>query len=372
MPLFLRTSNIKSIFLSAQQVIVFFNLSKSFYHASSMFDKTPQRALHLLKHMSSDPILVGSIHCFSLKTNSVSHSPIHTSLLTSYAKANDILSSLALFHENPRRDLICWNAMINACVLNSHFRLSFSLFKQMVEKFGDFDSTTLVILLSAVSKTWILKHGTFIHCVSIKKCFDLDPCLSNALISIYSKCGDIASSELVFKTMQFKDATSYNSIMNGAMINGFYEKSLDYRTMPDLVTMVAVISPCGELNLLLEACAELKALSFGKSTHGFVLKRLIQFDVRVINSLMNMYFKFGEIESANNIFEFDDERCLCTWNCMINGYVQNGEGGKALEIYLEMRNHNFVPNEITIVSSLGACAQIGDLKHGKEINAYVF
>ncbi|KAJ3683038.1 hypothetical protein LUZ60_013265 [Juncus effusus] len=317
MPPFLRTSSTKPIFLSFRPVITFFNISKSFYHAGNLFDKSPQRTLHLLKHISSDPILVGSIHCFSLKTNSVSHSPIHTSLLTSYAKANDILSSLALFHENSTRGLICWNAMINVCILNSHFRLSFSLFKQMVEKFGDFDSTTLVILLSAISKTRILKHGMFIHCISIKKCFDLDSYLSNALISMYSKCGDIDLSELVFKTMQFKDATSYNSIINGTMINGLYEKSvfhfldmINFGFREDEVSLSSVISAYSNLD---------ETLNFGESIHGLAIKTgfegtQIQTLYYFILNIKTLNPQRGFLHKMNNA-RFGNHGCgnLTTW-----------------------------------------------------------
>jgi len=55
---------------------------------------------------------------------------------------------------------------------------------------------------------------------------------------------------------------------------------------------------------------------------------------------------------------------------MISGYVQNKEGGRALEIFHHMED--LIPNEISIVGILCACTQFGNLRLGKEINGHVF
>ncbi|KAJ3683039.1 hypothetical protein LUZ60_013266 [Juncus effusus] len=314
-----------------------------------------------------------SIHAYNIRCNTLSlDSSIGNNLINMYFKCNCPIYARKLFDKMPNKDLISWNTMISCYSRNEILsQEAQNLFLDLVRVGIRCNLSTFLGILASFCGKDNLNFGKLIHGLVFKYAFVDTLSVINALMHMYISCGELMISVSILKNILFKsDIISWNIIISGFIQNGLVREALkafhfmhsNLGRSPDCITLVSVLS----------TCADLKAPSFGKSIHGFVLKRLIQFDVRVINSLMNMYFKFGEIGSANNIFEFDEERSLCTWNCMINGYIQNGEVEKALELYLEMRNHNFIPNEITIVSILGACAQIGDLKHGKEINAYVF
>lgn len=75
--------------------------------------------------------------------------------------------------------------------------------------------------------------------------------------------------------------------------------------------------------------------------------------------------------SARKVFDEITERDLVSWNSMISGYVKMGFAGKAVELFREMREEGFVPDEMTVVSILGACGDLGDLSLGKLIEEFV-
>ncbi|XP_058077672.1 pentatricopeptide repeat-containing protein At2g22410, mitochondrial-like [Magnolia sinica] len=79
----------------------------------------------------------------------------------------------------------------------------------------------------------------------------------------------------------------------------------------------------------------------------------------------------GAIENARHVFDKMPERDIVAWNAMLSGYAQSGLPQAALELFQEMQIANFRPNEVTLVSALSACSQLGSLAVGKWIHAYI-
>nr|XP_029120471.1 pentatricopeptide repeat-containing protein At4g19220, mitochondrial [Elaeis guineensis] len=340
-------------------------------------DEMPQRGgivfhiLKLLKHTSLDTNLIASIHCLSVKSDAISDLSARTSLLTAYARAHDLDSSMALFDEAVARDVIIWNAIINAFVLNRHFQTSIVLFQEMVKGFGEYDSTTLVIMLSALSRTHNLRHGTALHGMIIKRCFDLDVYLCNALVDMYAKCGDWNSSELVFGGMEVKDATSWNSMINGSLYNDLPVKSVFYfREMSHSFVRADEVSLSG----VISACSYLEELfAFGESVHGWVIKLGYQGIPlsSVSNSLISFYSRHGDVETAEVVFKRLVHRNVVSWNSMISGLMENGRFDQALDFFREMQKTSATqPDSVTVVTVIPVCGELNLLHRGKSIHGF--
>lgn len=71
------------------------------------------------------------------------------------------------------------------------------------------------------------------------------------------------------------------------------------------------------------------------------------------------------------LFNLVPKRDVVTWNAMISGYVLKGEHRKALEMYEEMRNAGECPDEVTMLSLLSACANLGALDTGEKIHCSI-
>ncbi|XP_028551633.1 pentatricopeptide repeat-containing protein At4g19220, mitochondrial isoform X2 [Dendrobium catenatum] len=348
-----------------------------FHNDVYQFDKMPQKAsfefgfLNLLKTEPAEPFLVSSIHCLSIKTNILLDIVFRTSLLNAYARARDMNSSLALFDEDFARDVISWNAIINACVMNDDFQTYIDLANEMVKDFQEFDTTTLIIVLSAAARTRNLKQGAVLHCNILKRRFDSDIQLCNALINMYAKCGDLTSSEFMFEVMGAKDATSWNSMITGSLYNGFPGKSVLFFwemtcsvTPPDRISLSSMISAC--------SCSE-KFHSLGEAVHVWVIKLgyLGMHDSSIENSLISFYFCYGDVEVAKDIFHRIVHKNIVSWNSMIYGLVENKRIDEALQLFRELLlKTDPQPNAVTLIAAIPACHRLDLLCQGKSIHAF--
>ncbi|KAL1201065.1 Pentatricopeptide repeat-containing protein [Cardamine amara subsp. amara] len=82
-----------------------------------------------------------------------------------------------------------------------------------------------------------------------------------------------------------------------------------------------------------------------------------------------MYMKFGDLCSAEFLFESMDVKDLVAWNAFIAVCVQSGNYALALKYYHKMcANADAVQfDSFTVVSMLSTCGQLGSLEIGKEI-----
>ncbi|PWA94534.1 pentatricopeptide repeat (PPR-like) superfamily protein [Artemisia annua] len=119
------------------------------------------------------------------------------------------------------------------------------------------------------------------------------------------------------------------------------------------------------------ACANVGGVDHGRLGHCNVVKSGLMVDGYVRHSLISMYVKCGELGCARKVFDEIDERDLVSWNSMISGCVKMGFAKGALELFEEMKRDGFEPDEMTVVSVLGACGDIGNLELGKVVEEYV-
>ncbi|KAK9277104.1 hypothetical protein L1049_006643 [Liquidambar formosana] len=118
---------------------------------------------------------------------------------------------------------------------------------------------------------------------------------------------------------------------------------------------------------VIKACAELMELWAGLAVHAHVVKYGLEFVAMVNTELVIMYVKFGELGSADYLFDCMDERDLVAWNAFIAVCVQSGHAAKALTLFRQMIVAGVKPDSVTVVSTLSACGQLGCLETGEKI-----
>ncbi|KAK3004299.1 hypothetical protein RJ639_018395 [Escallonia herrerae] len=118
---------------------------------------------------------------------------------------------------------------------------------------------------------------------------------------------------------------------------------------------------------LLMACSISGNLWHGKVTHGYIMRNVIEADIFINGSLVDLYFKCGSIVSAEFAFKGMPRTNVVAWNIMISGYVSVGCDFEALGVFSEMENAEVKPNAITFTSVLVACSRLAALEQGKEL-----
>jgi pentatricopeptide repeat protein len=120
------------------------------------------------------------------------------------------------------------------------------------------------------------------------------------------------------------------------------------------------------------ACANLGAVREGRSAHSEVFKLGLDADLHTVHSIITMYFRCGEFLFARKVFDEISQKDLVSWNSLISGYAKMGRAREAVEVFGRLREESgFEPDEMSLVSVLGACGELGDLELGKWVEEFV-
>ncbi|XP_044461231.1 pentatricopeptide repeat-containing protein At2g39620 [Mangifera indica] len=294
---------------------------------------------------------------------------IATSIISMYAKCGELEKAKKLFGELQERDLVAWSAIIGAFVQSGYPEEALCLFQGMQNSNVRPNSITLISFLPACGEPLYLRLGKSIHCYAVKANFDSDISTGTSLVSMYAKCGFMRPAFIIFNRMPFKDVVTWNALINGYTqighpnyaIQMFHELELS-EINPDSRTMVGLLS----------ACVNLNDQGLGSSIHGKIIRYGIGSDSHVMNALLDMYAKCGNLSSAKMLFyRADFPKDEVSWNIIIAGFLQNGNAKESISAFHHMRLGNWQPNVITIVSVLPATAYLAALRAGMGIHACI-
>ncbi|KAK9060454.1 hypothetical protein SSX86_021158 [Deinandra increscens subsp. villosa] len=200
-----------------------------------------------------------------------------------------------------------------------------------------------------------------LHAVSIKTATFNDPLISSRLISLYSHSKSTTLDHLRSVFDQFQEPTlfSWNTLIKSYVENQRSQESLvvflEFMTRssltPDVFTLPCVIKGCGRL----------MARKEGKQIHGLGLKLGLVLDVFVQSSLVSMYSKFKDINSARKVFDEMTEKDLVSWNSLMDGYVKSGDIELAKELFDEMTERDVVSWTV-MINGLSKCGNVDDAR----------
>ncbi|CAI9754394.1 unnamed protein product [Fraxinus pennsylvanica] len=105
----------------------------------------------------------------------------------------------------------------------------------------------------------------------------------------------------------------------------------------------------------------------GSQVHSLVVKSGFESDYVVASSLVEMYSKYGLIDSALNIFSNMSTKDLISWNTMIMGLAYNGKEVESLRIFEKLLESGLHPDHITLSGVLLACNYGGLPEEGMTI-----
>ncbi|KAL5060539.1 hypothetical protein RYX36_032143 [Vicia faba] len=87
-------------------------------------------------------------------------------------------------------------------------------------------------------------------------------------------------------------------------------------------------------------------------------------DVYVGNSLLDVYASCGYVQLCRQLFDEMPHRDVVSWTVLIMGYRFSGWFDDALLVFEQMQYAGVVPNRVTMVNALAACASSGSIEMG--------
>ncbi|XP_020089366.1 pentatricopeptide repeat-containing protein At5g66500, mitochondrial-like isoform X2 [Ananas comosus] len=181
-----------------------------------------------------------------------------TALIDFYSSCGVVHDAIEVFERlDCVKDVVVCNSMISGFVQNRRFEEAFS----MVGKVARPNGVTLTCAVSACSETLNLGYGKQTHCAAIRRGFDSDTILCNALVDMYAKCGAIEAANIVFNRIREKNVVSWTSIIDAYGSHGRGNEALELfermrqgersqNVLPNAVTFLAALSACGHSGLV--------------------------------------------------------------------------------------------------------------------------
>lgn len=96
-----------------------------------------------------------------------------------------------------------------------------------------------------------------------------------------------------------------------------------------------------------------------------------QRDVVSYNVLIDGLVKAGDVVKARELFDLMPVRDSVSWNTIIAGCAKGDYCEEAIELFDFMVDLEMRPDNVALVSTLSACAQLGELEKGKKIHDYI-
>lgn len=300
------------------------------------------------------------LHCRVLRCGLGFDHNIRTALMVAYGKCTEMDDAFKMFSMMQGvRNVVSWTAMISGYLQNSAMEQAVNLFCQMSREGVRPNDFTYSIILTAQPSISVLQ----VHAQVVKANYDRSPTVGTAMLDAYVKTGNIKEAAKVFKLIDGKDIVTWSAMLAGyaqvGEIDGavkIFLKLAKEGIRPNEFTFSSVIHACA---------GPTAAAEQGKQFHTLSIKTRLNNALCVSSALVTMYAKRGIIESANEVFKRQRERDLISWNSMISGFAQHGQGKKALQIFEDMRRKQIKMDGITFIGVISACTHVGLVDEGQ-------
>ncbi|CAL5376763.1 unnamed protein product [Camellia sinensis] len=156
-------------------------------------------------------------------------------------------------------NLVSWNAMIAAYGQTNADWFAIKLFRRMLIEKVEFDYITMVSVISACANLGALNTGKWIHKLVRNKGLETNVSITNALIDMYAKCGNIDLASDAFNKLPHKSVVSWTSIIGACASHGHGDDALTLFTKmkeegirPNSFTFISVLTACRHSGLVEE------------------------------------------------------------------------------------------------------------------------
>lgn len=184
-----------------------------------------------------------------------------------------------------------------------------------------------------------------------------DPFLETKLVSMFAKCGSLDDAFAVFKEMRQRNLYTWSAIIGacsrekrwGDVVELFYWMMEDGDVFPDDFLFPKILQACGNSG----------DVETGRLIHGIVIKRGMNSELRVNNSILSVYAKCGWLSSAKRFFEGIGVNDRVSWNAIISGYCQADRITEAQRLFELMQEEGLEPDVVTWNVLISSYSQLG-------------
>ncbi|CAJ1962786.1 unnamed protein product [Sphenostylis stenocarpa] len=177
-----------------------------------------------------------------------------TAMITACVDEGHMDEARLIFNLVPEKKVGSWNTMIDGYARNGDIAEALWLFVLMLRSCSRPNETTMTSVVTSCDGMGELMQA---HAMVIRLGLEHNTWLTNALITFYSKSGDLCSARLVFELLKSKDVVSWTAMIVAYSNHGHghhalqvFARMLVSGIKPDGVTFVGLLSACSHVGLV--------------------------------------------------------------------------------------------------------------------------
>jgi pentatricopeptide repeat protein len=285
---------------------------------------------------------------------------ISSKLVRLYSSCGDVEVAHQVFDEMFKRgeSAFPWNSLIAGYTESGLYEDAMALYFQMEEEGVEPDQFTFPRVLKACGGIGLIRIGEAVHRDLVRLGFANDGFVLNALVDMYAKCGDIVKARRIFDKIDCKDSISWNSMLTGYIRHGLIAEAL--HTFHSMVHDGMELDSVAVSTIL----ANVSSFEVAVQIHGWIVRRGMEWDFSIANSLIAVYSNGRKLDRARWLFDHMPKKDIVSWNSIISAHCKDL---KALTYFELMERDGALPDKITFVSLLSACAHLGLVKDGERL-----
>ncbi|XP_021827735.1 pentatricopeptide repeat-containing protein At3g02330, mitochondrial isoform X4 [Prunus avium] len=194
------------------------------------------------------------IHSRIIKSGMGMNLFIGGALVDMYCKCGMMEEAEKIHDRTEEQTMVSWNAIISGFSLHKQNEDAQRYFSQMLEMGAEPDNFTYATVLDTCANLATVGLGRQIHAQIIKHELQLDAYITSTLVDMYSKCGNMQDSYLMFKKAPKRDAVTWNAMISGYANFGLGEDALRIfenmqleNVKPNHSTFVSILRACGHI-----------------------------------------------------------------------------------------------------------------------------
>ncbi|XP_062009897.1 pentatricopeptide repeat-containing protein At5g39680 [Rosa rugosa] len=263
---------------------------------------------------------------------------LSSAIIDMYGKCGKVWNAVKIFDGLQTRNIVSWTAVMAAYFQNGYFEEALGVLSKMELEDVRPNEYSFAVLLNSCAGLSALRHGDLLHARVEKSGFKYHVIVGNALINMYSKCGNIQAANEVFMDMTHRDSVTWNAMISGFSHHGLGKEALDvFHDMlaagacPNHITFVGVLLACAHMGLVQEGFYYLNQLmkQFG-----------IEPEVEHHTCVVGLLSRSGQLDEAERYMRTTAVKWdIVAWRTLLNAchvHRSYGLGKRVAEVLLQM------------------------------------
>lgn len=319
-------------------------------------------------HSTAHEKLGHSLHGIAAKVGLDGNAYVGSSLMLMYAKHGSVIAAEQVFANIRLKDLACWNAMLEAYVLNGRGYDAMATVVLMHQRAIPYDVFTYISAVKASLISSGLNFGRQLHGLVIHNMFQSDTSVMNALVDMYFKAEQKETAMAIFGKIRQKDTVSWNTVISSLARDEVEDEKTAARCFLSM-------SRCGckpnqvTFSIMLRLSAAAEDASLGLQIFGLAFCNGYSDSVLVANAAINMLSRCGLLNTAYGFFSNLSVRNVVTWNEMIAGFGLHSCSEDVMRLFRSLLCFGERPDEFTYSAVLSAFQHAHESRNHEQIHA---